>query len=226
WDAGLGQSPAQRLRFVRIEDSARQVQNLTRYRIYAADAQEGTTYVFAVWKIGTYLENMQVFSSSAYVNRKGLLMTRKPTPEEEDQETVDEKAEFDVGVQAANGEPLRFVLHTKDNKFIEPGTLIPFPITSANKGCSLESRLAVPEGQAILNYADGFPPNYDLVVRSDSSGELKESKHTTDDTGHVAFMDLPFVIGRDAGVLKVTIATKECSVSTDIPWGKGSYSKH
>ena len=169
---------------------------------------------------------MQVFSNSAYVNRTGLLMTRKPTADEDGQETVDEKTEFDVGIQAANGEPLRFVLRTKDNKFMEPGTLIPFPIASADKGCKLESRLAVPEGQAILIYADGFPPNSDLVVRGDSSGELKESKHKTDATGHVAFMELPFVVGKDTGTLKVAIATKECSVSTDIPWGKGSYSKH
>ena len=226
WDQEPGRSPAQRLRFVRIEDPTRQVPNLSRYRIYSADAREETAYVFAVWKIGTYLENMQVISNSAYVNRRGLLMTRKPTADEQDQETVDEKAEFDIGIQAADGEPVRFVLHTKDNKFMEPGTLIPFPITSTDRGCSLEARLAVPEGQAILIFADGFPPDSDLVVRGDSSSEPKESKHRTGITGHVAFIELPFVLGRDAGILKESITTKECSVSINIPWGKGSYRKH
>ncbi len=38
--------------------------------------------------------------------------------------------------------------------------------------------------------------------------------------GHVASVDHPYVEGKDSGVLKVTLATKSCSVSVEIPWGK------
>ena len=62
-----------------------------------------------MWKIGASVQNLQVFSSAAYVNRKGLLLTEKPNSDQEDIESAGEGLEFDVGIQVANGEPIRSI---------------------------------------------------------------------------------------------------------------------
>jgi len=226
WDQGLNNPAGPRLRFVKFDEFTRPDGHFTRYRVYADGVPEGTPYIFAVWKIGAYLEDLQVLSSAAYVNRKGLLLTKKPTQNNENSDTVGDGTEFDVGIQAANGEPIRFVLRSKDNKILIPGTLVPYPIESSDHGCRLTALLSVPEGQAILVYGEGFVPNSEVVVNGDSAGELKESKHTVDAGGHLQILEMPFVLGKESGELKESIATKDCSVSITIPWGKGTYLKH
>lgn len=226
WDAGFGNPSGPRLRFVKFDEFNRPDGHFTRYRVYAEGAQEGRPYIFAVLKIGTLPENVQILSSAAFVNRKGLLLTRKPNREEADSEAVGEGVEFDIGIQAANGEPVRFLLRSRDNKVMIPGTLVPFPIESTDKGCRVAALLAAPEGNAALIYADGFPPNSEIEVEGDSAGELKESKHHIDAMGHGVFVELPYVLGKEAGVLKDTLSTKDSTVSVTVPWGKGSYHKH
>jgi len=226
WDAGFKNPSGPRLRFVKFEESSGADGHLTRYRVYAEGAQEGTPYILAFLKIGMLPENVQILSNGAYVNRKGLLLTRRPARDEEDSQSVGGNAEFDLGLQAANGEPVRFLLRSKDNKVMIPGTLVPFPIESAENGCKLSAFLSAPEANIVLFYADGFPPNSEVVAEGNSAGELKEGRHMTDGRGHARFIALPFVLGKDNGVLKESIRTKDCSVTVEVPWGKGSYRKH
>lgn len=226
WDAGFSNPSGPRLRFVKFDEFTRSDGHFTRYRIYADGVRAGTPYILALLKIGVFPENVQILSSNVFVNSRGLLLTTKSTRDDEDSETAPEGVEYDVGIQAANGEPLRFLLRSKDDKVFIPGTLVPFPIESADNGCKLEARLAVPEGQAILIYGGGFSPNSEVLVQSDSAGEIKESKHNVDANGHVQFVELPSVLGKDSGILKDSISTKECTVSISIPWGKGTYQKH
>jgi hypothetical protein len=223
WDAGLNNPSGPRLRFSKLGEFTRPDGHFFRYRVYADGVKEGTPYIFAVWRIGSSVEDLQVLSSTAYVNRKGLLLLNNPKPGQEDSETVADGSEFDVGVKVAKGEPVRFVLRDNKTNMIVPGTLVPFPIESIDKGCKLTALLAAPEGNAVLIYGDGFPPNSVVVVQSNSANELKESKHSVDAKGQFRFVDLPYVLGKEAGVLKNSISTKDCSVSVEIPWGKGSY---
>jgi hypothetical protein len=226
WDAGLMDRKRPHLDFVKFDEFSRSDGHFTRFRIFARGVSEETQYSMVIWKIGTPIQNLQVMSSPAYVNRQGLLLTRKPSSDQEDLESAGEGLEFDVGVQAANGEPIRFALRSKDSKVIVPGTLVPYPLESSDKGCKLSALLSAPEANIILVTADGFSPKTNLVIRSDSAGELMQSKHTTDDNGHAEFAELPYVVGKEAGGLRITIETPNCSVSVQVPWGKGSYHKH
>jgi hypothetical protein len=226
WDSGFNHPNGPRLRFVKVDEVTRPQGHFTRFRIYAEGVQEGTPYILSAWSIGTNIEDLQVLSSAVYVNRKGLLLTRKPNADEEDRETVDAAAEYDLGVQAADGEPLRFVLRSADNKVLVPGTLVPFPIESADKVCKLSAMLAEPDGDAILISGDGFPPNSEVLLQSNSAGEAKVSRKPVDARGHLEFVDLPYIPGKDAGMLNDVISTKDCTVSVSIPWGKGTYHRH
>ena len=225
FDMGFSNPSGPRLRFVKFDEFTRSDGHFTRYRIFA-DGVEGGPYILANLNIGVAPQDVRILTSAAFANKRGLLLTRKPKPDEEESGTAPEGVEYDVGIQAADGEPIRFLLRSKDNKVFAPGTLVPFPIESSDKGCRLEARLAVPEGQAILIYGDGFPPNSEVLVQGDSAGELKESKHPVDANGHFQVVELPSVLGKDSGILKDTITTKDCTVSVSIPWGRGSYQKH
>lgn len=226
WDNGFNHPNGPRLRFVKVDEVTRPEGHFIRYRIYASGAAEGTPYILAGWMIGKDITDLNVISSSVYVNRKGLLLTRKPNPDEEDRDTLGPDAEYDLGVQAADGEPLRLMLRSPDNKVLIPGTLVPYPVETAEKGCRLSAMLATPDGEAILIEGDGFQPNSQVLLQSNSAGELRQSQKPVDSSGHIQFVDLPYVAGKNAGMLNDTISTKNCTVSVIIPWGKGTYHRH
>jgi hypothetical protein len=226
WDAGLSDQSHPHLEFVKIDEINRADGHFAFFRVFARGLSEGKQFRMAIWKIGTAIQNLQMISSAAFVNRSGLLLTRKPSADQEDISSADKNLEFDVGVQAANGEPVRFALLGKDSTVAASGTLVPYPLESVDKGCRLSALLSAPEANIVLLTADGFAPNTDLVVKGNSAGELKQSKHKTDANGRVEFGELPYVVGKEFGVLTDAIETPNCSVSVQIPWGKGSYQKH
>jgi hypothetical protein len=194
--------------------------HLINYRVYVHGAAENKKYALGVWKVGTEL---QVLPTDVYVNTKGLLMDHKPRPDQEDKDSVEEEDELDLAVEAARGEPIRVILATADGKLMVPGTVVPFPIESKDKTCRLEARLASKDGEAILLYVDGLPPNTVVPFETNSAGEVGQGEFTVNANGHAAATDLPYVKGKKSGVVKETLTTNECSVSVEIPWGKGSY---
>lgn len=226
WDAESTDPTHPHLEFVKSDEFNRPDGHFTRFRLFAYGVPEGKQYAVAIWKIGTPLQSLQAMSSPAFVNHRGLLLTRKPSADQEDLQLAEQNIEFDVGVQAANGEPIRFALLSKDSKLIASGTLVPYPLESSDKGCRLSALLSAPEANVVLVTAGGFASNTDLIVKGDSAGELKQSRHKTDANGRVEFVELPYVVGKEAGVLRDIIETPDCTVSLQVPWGKGSYYKH
>lgn len=206
--------------FAKIGDLNISQGHFVNYRVYVRGADENKKYSVGIWKVGA---EMQILPTDVYVNAKGLLMDHKPRPDQENRDSVEEDDELDLALQAARGEPIRVILATADGKFMVPGTVVPFPIESKDKGCRLEIRLGSPDAETILIYADGLPPNTDVPFQSESAGEVTQAKFSVNANGHAATADLPYVEGKNSGIVKETLTTKDCSVSAEIPWGKGSY---
>jgi hypothetical protein len=223
WDQGFDLPPGSHLRFVKVGETGSDVGHLLRYRIFADAAQEGVPYVLAVWRIGTDLEELQILSESAYVNRKGLVLNNPPNPGQQDATELTDGSEAVVDIKAAKGEPVRFVLRTQDSKTMIGGTLVPFPFESTDKSCRLRALLADPEANAVLLYADGFLPNSVLTVQSDSQGASHQQTIYTDAKGHGSAIDALHVKGMDAGTATETIRAGGCTVSVSVPWGEGSF---
>lgn len=209
-----------RFEFSKIGDLTLPQGHVINYRTYVHGAAENRKYYLGIWKVGT---EIQILPTDVYVNAKGLLMDHKPRPDQENKDAVEEEDELDLGIQAARGEATRVILATADGKFMVPGTVVPFPIVSQDKSCRLEIRLATLDAEAILIYADGLPPNTEVPFESNSAGDVTQNKFTSNAQGHAAAADQPYVDGKDSGVVKETLTTKGCSVSVEIPWGKGSY---
>jgi hypothetical protein len=213
-----------RFRFVKIDEDRFTLPEAkghsVRYRAFVSGLREGEKYTVGIWKIGSEL---QMVADEVYVNAKGLLMVHKPTPEQENRSSVGRKDEMDLSLQAARGEPVRFVLGAADGKLVIPGTVVPFPIESDTGSCRLEARLGLPDAQAVLIYADGLPPNSAVPLLSDSAGESMPTSLQVNAQGHASTVDLPYVDGAVEGMLKVAVKTQACNVSVQIPWGQGSY---
>jgi hypothetical protein len=207
-------------RFSKIDEASTPQGHVVRYRAYVPGASQKQKFALGVWSIGS---DLQILPVDVYVNAKGLLMVHKPRPDQENSDSVADDDELDLATQAAQGEPVRFVLATSDGKFMVPGTVVPFPIESKGSTCRIGVRLVEPEGHAILIYADGLPPNSEIPFQVVSAGDPKTSKFSANAKGHAVTIDLPYVDGKDTGILKITVAAKGCSTSVEIPWGKGTY---
>jgi hypothetical protein len=100
---------------------------------------------------------------------------------------------------------------------------VPNPIEKKDGNCRLEARLAIPEAEGVIIYADGLEPGTDVPFQAVSEGESHPGSFHTNAHGHAATVNLPYVKGKSYGVLKVSVAAKGCTVSIEIPWGKGTY---
>jgi hypothetical protein len=213
-----------RFRFVKIDEDRFALPEAkghsVRYRAFISGLPEGEKYSLGIWKIGSEL---QMISDEVYVNAKGLLMVHKPTPDQENRNSVGRKDEVDLSLQAARGEPVRFVVGKADGKLVIPGTVVPFPIESDTGTCRLEVRLGLPDAQAVLVYADGLPANSAVPLQSDSAGESMPTTLQVNAKGHASTVDLPFVDGAVEGMLNVAVKIPGCNVAVQIPWGAGSY---
>jgi hypothetical protein len=101
--------------------------------------------------------------------------------------------------------------------------VVPHPIESRSGSCRLEARLGLPDGEAILVYADGLPALTKAHFVGTSEGEVHPDDYAVDLKGRVRAIQLPYVTGKLKGTLKVSIESKECPLSVEIPWGKGTY---
>jgi hypothetical protein len=223
WDQGFQLPPGAHLRFVKSDETNGADGHVMHYRIYADGAERGVPYVLGVWRVGTDVDALQVLTETAYVNHKGLLLTNPPNPGQQDADALNDGSEVEVGIKAAQGEPVRFLLRSDDWKTMIGGTLVPFPITAADKGCKLTAMLSQPDGTSVLFYVDGFPPNTVLAAQSASQGAPQNRKIYTDTKGHGSLFDAPQARGADSGTLTETVHANGCTVAVSVPWSKGAY---
>jgi hypothetical protein len=209
-----------RIQFQKIADTQKPEGRTLRYRLLIPGAPEQQNYVLEVWRIGT---EVQLTPKQVYTNAKGLVMWHAPRPDQENKESLDSKEEIEVDLKASRGEPIRYILVSPDGKILFPGTVVPFPIESTNNNCHMQAMLGFPNAEGILVYLDGLAPGSAVPLQT-VSGSVTQSPHViADDKGHAVAVVAPMAAGNNAGVVKISMAIKACSVSVEVPWGDGSY---
>jgi hypothetical protein len=209
-----------RIQFQKISEVQQQDGHLVRYRLLVPGAPEKQSYVLEVWRIGT---EVQLTPQQVYTNAKGLVMWHQPNPHQEDKDSLDSKDEIEVDLKAARGEPIRYMLASPDGKFFAPGTVVPYPAESRSGNCQMEARLGFPEGEGVLVYLDGLAPGAAVPLQTVSGSVTNAPQITADGHGHAVAIVSPTVPGTNAGVLKISLSIKACSMSLEVPWGDGSY---
>src|SRR5580658_4807772 len=155
WDnggAGNLDRLAFHLRFVKAGETQTPEGSVTRYRIFAEGAPENKVYGLGTWEIGK-VSDYSV--QDVYVNAQGLVMTHRPSPDEE-AATQLPAVEVEISPKNISGQPTRYALVSRDGQVTSFGTLVPHPIVSQDGGCRLEARVAAPGSSAVLIVADGF----------------------------------------------------------------------
>jgi hypothetical protein len=209
--SGLGS----RLRFEKIGDPATPgAAAPSRYRVYAEGASPDKVFVLNTWLLdGT----LTIDPRDMYVNAQGLVLPHKPKPEQEAvMKAVGEELEVRAG--KGNGEPLRFVLTSRDGEASVYGTLVEHPLVSYDHECILEARVAQPNATAALIIADGFPARTKIPLVLESEGAQANDVLETNSDGHAVIAVLTTVPGKTQGTLKVTAEGHNCLPSVLVPW--------
>ncbi|GGG95673.1 hypothetical protein GCM10011586_08450 [Silvibacterium dinghuense] len=136
---------------------------------------------------------------------------------------VKPQAPVEVTVSVAKGEAVRLALTTGDKKHIAAASLVPFPIRSEDRGCSLEIIRGAKDDELVLVRGDGFKDVANFNGGSESFGEKHPitGKPTAD--GHIAVAITPWVQGHDAGDTVIYAQTSTCSPTVSFHWGKDTY---
>jgi hypothetical protein len=219
-DLGNGNEERIKLRFEKVDDQAAPKGAAARYRVFAIGAPENKVYAWRVWQSG---DEPRSQPGDLYVNARGLLMTHRPSSEEEYSLRIP-GAEFYVSPEAASAVPLRFDIASRDNELAIPGTLVPQPVVAEDHGCRLEVRIAEPNATAVLFVADGFPMESKIPLVLESEGQTANMTIITDSAGHAIVAGFPYVPGKTQGTLRATAEGPDCLPSVTLPWGAEAHS--
>jgi hypothetical protein len=221
WDnggAGNLDRMAYHLRFMKVDETQTPEGNQARYRVFAEGAPENKVYGLGTWEVG---QPASYSDQDVYVNAQGLVMTRRPNPDEEAVSQLP-GVELYVSPKAIPGEPTRYAIASRDREATAYGTLVPHPVVSQDGGCRLEARIAAPGSSAVLVVADGFAAQMRLSFILESQGEIANVEVTTDHNGHAVVAGFPFIQGKTQGTLKATAEGKDCLPSVQMPWDTGT----
>lgn len=217
WDnggAGNLDRMAVHLRFEKVDESHTAVGQQIRYRVFAEGAPENKVYGVSTLEVGKGISNSE---QDVYVNAQGLVMTRRPEPEEEGSIRVP-GAEFYVSPKTVPGEPTRYAVSSRDRDVTAFGTIEPFPVVNVDRLCRLEARIGASGAAAVLVVADGFTPKMRLPIILESQGDVANIEVSTDQNGHAVVAGFPFIHGKTQGVLKASAQGENCLPSVQIPW--------
>lgn len=102
----------------------------------------------------------------------------------------------------APGEPFRFALASKDSKHRAFVTLLPNPIEGSDQGCKVSVIRLMPNFELAYVRITGFPPKAEVAGRSNSEGEVRDFKMTTDANGTADNGILPAKKGKSKEKIK------------------------
>jgi hypothetical protein len=126
---------------------------------------------------------------------------------------------IDLVLFAGWAEPKRLALVSDDGTakgFVE---VIPFPNSTVDKGCSLESVLGSPKGEVTYVRGSGFDPGEELTVDSESYGEKNHGVAKAEADGTYFAAALPNVLGKQSGSTVWEVKGKHCDPKLTFNWG-------
>jgi hypothetical protein len=119
----------------------------------------------------------------------------------------------------AKGEAVVIALMTEDKSIIAYGKVIPYPIQARQGNSRIWVELMASTGGLFSVYGDGFEPNEELEITSNSAGEVAKFKLKVDGNGRFTNLLLPAVVGKESGVVTYTVVGKTGTLTVSFEWG-------
>jgi len=127
---------------------------------------------------------------------------------------------IDLVVYAGKAEPKRFGLVSDDEAHVRGFVgVVPFPNSTTDKGCRLESIIGTPNGESTFIQGDGFEPNAELTIDSQSYDEKHHNTAKAEADGSYFVAILPYVSGKKSGESVWEVKSKSCDPKLTFSWG-------
>jgi len=187
---------------------------LVRYRLYGTGLPSKTTFALMQVQIdGSVTQVMDGVTLDASgqaicAGREGTCQGNGPNDP------------IDLVVYAGKGEPKRFGLVSDDEAHVKGFVgVVPFPNATTDKGCRLESIIGTPNGELTFIQGDGFEPNAELTIDSQSYDEKHHDIAKAEADGTYFAAILPYVSGKKSGNSVWEVKSKSCDPKLNFSWG-------
>jgi hypothetical protein len=149
------------------------------------------------------------------VGKKGLLICAgRNMLQCGDAQRPDDPIEFTV--KPLKGEPFRFAFVSGDSKTRVGVMIVPDPVESRNKGCTLSAVRLNANFQLAFISGEGYPPDTDIHYRF--SSETQSEKVIRSDAKGAIRMAM-FANGKKAGQAKFEVLETSCAPKLSYEWG-------
>lgn len=126
----------------------------------------------------------------------------------------------DLVFYAGKSEPKRISIISNDEPHLKGFiSVIPFPNSTTDGGCRLESILGMPKGEVTYIQGAGFAPGEELTVDTESYAEKIHSVDHAEADGSYFATTLPNVLAKKAGTTVWSVRGKNCHPSLTFSWG-------
>jgi hypothetical protein len=126
---------------------------------------------------------------------------------------------IDLVFFAGKAEPKRLALVSEDGQFKGSVAIVPFPNTTTDKGCHLESVIGTPKGELTYIQGNGFEPNEELTTDGESYGEKNHFVVKAEADGSYFATIMPSVLGKASGITTFEVKGKNCDPKLTFSWG-------
>ena len=112
------------------------------------------------------------------------------------------------------------MLVSDDQKTTVMFGVVPDPLLSTDRGCTVEAIRLLPKWELVLVRAKGFQPGAPVHFWMKSGDETQQREAEADSNGEYFAATLPFVKGEASGRSDVRVTSADCSPSVAFEWGK------
>jgi hypothetical protein len=188
------------------------------YRLYVTGLPADKLYTVLAWPV-TQAKPSQQFEGVS-LGKDGLVSCTGRLPDEcsdPDPSPMDHGA-VDFAFHPVKGEPFRLAVVNGDSRATI--IVVPDPIASKDKGCSLEVVRLMPAFELAFFTGRGYPPNAEVTFDAESYGEKHEVKTKSDSDGAIHFAIMPAVAGHSGGTARIAATEMVCAPKLKFDWGK------
>ena len=118
---------------------------------------------------------------------------------------------------SVKGEPSRVALVNGESKAAI--VIVPNPISTEDKGCTLEAVRLLPHFELAYFSGVGYKPNTAVSIKTESYGEKHSLNPVADANGKIRFAIMPFVTGHASGTTTISTSGGACSPTLQFDWG-------
>ena len=207
-------SPGVELTLKEINRTRATDRTLVKYELYATGFPKDLTFTIFEVKISgqfnKFLNGVTLDSNGRAIcaGRKGTCSGSGPN------------SPIDLAFFAGKAEPKRLALVSDDDTHLKGFlAVIPFPNSTTDKACRLESVIGTPKGELTYLQGSGFEPNEKLVADGESYGEKNHGVAKAEADGSYFAAIMPGIIGKTSGNTTYKVKGKNCSPELTFSWG-------